>query len=794
MTDQTPPMDKTPADALKQEGFEKIDGIIEADLCPVSHQIHIVYDPDRVSDEEIARHARRMEPYLKQHFDRCLFKLDGRACEACAIKLEKKAEAIHGVRRASASYIGGVMSIQFDNGLIPESQLMQSLLDKGANIKPWTMPSPTAPGRQSIWWSWLSASPAEALLTLATLLFLIVGWLAPRHGLPAWFSSLNFLGAYIAGGWFGVQSAWASLKEKTVDIDLLMILAALGAAYVDAPLEGGTLLFLFSLSNLLQHAAMDRARKAIHALMKLRPSQALTRRNGGLVLLPIDDLVIGDIIVVRPGESIALDGTIEHGESALDESSLTGESMPVNKESGDPVFAGTINTSGGLEVRVTRLARDSALARLIQMVEHAQSEKAATQRFLDRAEQYYAAGVILFVLGLIVFPSIWSENPFDAIFYRAMTVMVVASPCALIISTPASILSAIGGAARNGVLFKGGLHLEKAAQISVIAFDKTGTLTAGKPRVTNVAVPGGELTAGEAATDEIVQMLAAAAAVEIKSEHPLARAIVTYAESVDIHIDSCESFQSVAGQGVRGKVGDRWIQLGDRRMFNGSAVRGLDRFESTLTRWQQDGKSCMLVASQLDGDAEPEIIGIIALADVIRPDAAKVIASLRKIGIKRVVMLTGDHRLVAKSIGRQAGVDEVHAELMPEDKWKIIQSLKATGPVAMVGDGVNDAPALASADIGIAMGAAGTDVAMETADIVLMGEQLKTIHYALAISKAARRVVRQNLAFAMSVIVILVIAALGFSLRLPLGVIGHEGSTVLVCLNGLRLLAFRPPA
>ncbi|HMP00572.1 MAG TPA: heavy metal translocating P-type ATPase [Kiritimatiellia bacterium] len=794
MTHPSDSSNETPAQALEREGFRKIDGILEADMCPVSRELHIMYDPRKVSDEEIADHARRMEPYLRQHFGRCLFTLEGRACEACAIKLEKRAEAIEGVRRASASFIGGTMSIQFDQARIEESELLQALLDHGAEVKPWHPPAAVETARKRpAWVGWLMASPAEALMTGATLLFLVVGGLSPGAGLPAWLSAAAFLGAYVAGGWFGVQSAWASLKERTVDIDLLMILAALGAAYVGAPMEGGVLLFLFSLSNLLQHAAMDHARRAIHALMKLRPSEALTRRNGDLVLLPIDDLVVDDVVLVRPGESVPLDGIIQLGESALDESSLTGESMPVTKQTGDPVFAGTLNTSGGLEVRVTRLARDTAIARLIEMVEHAQSEKAETQRFLDRAEQYYAAGVIAFVIGLILIPWWWGGQPFDAVFYRAMTVMVVASPCALIISTPASILSAIGGAARNGVLFKGGLHLERAAGIRVVAFDKTGTLTRGKPQVVEV-VHNGRTEAFPDLSPDGAALLALAASVEIKSEHPLARAMVAAARTVSGTIEACSTLQAITGQGVKGRVGDRWIWLGDPRLFQENGLQGMGVLAARLEQQQQRGHSCIIVAEQTDGEETVRALGLIALADTLRPDAPAVIARLREIGIERVVMLTGDHRRVAEAIGRQAGVDEVHAELMPEDKWRIVQSLKAAGPVAMIGDGVNDAPALASADIGIAMGAAGTDVAMETADIVLMGEQLKTIPYALAISRAARRVVRQNLTFAFSVIVVLVVAALGFSLPLPVGVIGHEGSTVLVCLNGLRLLAFRPPS
>lgn len=670
-------------------------------------------------------------------------------------------------------------------------KVCHSSREPDAKQEHWTLSTTTAAPRRAVWASWLTANPLEAGLTVATLLFLVAGWFAERAGAPVPVHHVCFVLAYVAGGWFGVQSAWASLKERTVDVDLLMILAALGAAYVDAPLEGGTLLFLFSLSNLLQHGAMDHARKAIHALMKLRPSEALVRRDDAMVHVPIEELVPGDVVIVRPGESIPLDGVIIHGASALDESSLTGESMPVNKTEGDPVFSGTINASGGLEVRVTRLARDSAIARLIRLVEEAQQQKAQTQRFLERAEQYYAAGVIVFTLALIAIPLLLTENAFDAIFYRAMTVMVVASPCALIISTPASILSAIGGAARKGVLFKGGLHLERAAGIRVVAFDKTGTLTTGKPVVTDIVLPDGPVSLTAPLPPRAGELLALAAAVEMKSEHPLARAMVTAAQARLGAIQSCDLFEAITGQGVKGLVGDRWIWIGDRRLFNGKPLRGVEPLLKPLAELQARGKSGMIVAAQRKGETELEALGVVALADTLRPDAADAIRKLRASGIERVVMLTGDHRDVAEAIGREAGVDEVHAELMPEDKLRLIKSLKRTGPVAMIGDGVNDAPALASADIGVAMGAAGTDVALETADIVLMGEQLTVAAYALGISKAARRIVAQNLVFAMSVIVLLVIAALGYELKLPLGVIGHEGSTVLVCLNGLRLLGFR---
>jgi len=779
-------------EAIRKAGLDRVEGIIEAGFCPAAGQVHLVFDPNRITDEEIIRQARRLEPYLRQRFDRCLFTLDGQACEACALKLEKKAESIPGVRHASASFIGGVMSVQFDQQQIAERELLHQLRDQGMPLKPW-IHRPQRKNPLARLFSWLTIRPLETALTFGTLLLIIAGWWAGRISAPTWVPFLCFAGAYITGGIHGVQSAWNSLRRRTMDVDLLMMLAALGAAYVGAPVEGGILLFLFSLSHLLQHGAIDHARSAIHALMKLRPDRALVRRHGELVLLPIDSLQIDDVVIVRPGECVPLDGQILQGESALDESTLTGESMPVNKMRGDPVFAGTINTSGGLEVRVTRLARDSAIARLIKMVEFAQSEKAKTQRFLDHAEQYYAAGVILLTIGLVVFPLLFGSGSFDDIFYRAMTVMVVASPCALIISTPASILSAIGGAARNGVLFKGGLHLERAAEIRVVAFDKTGTLTMGKPAVTDLITREGVCDPKKALPRSAASLVTTAASVEAKSEHPLAKAIVEYARTAGIPVDPCESFQAIPGQGVKGTVGGRVIFLGDPRMFNGDPVSGRALFADALMQLQSEGKTVMLVVEQPAGGAARELVGLIGLADQLRPDAAAVISDLKRAGIDRVVMLTGDHRNVAETIGRQAGVDEVHAELLPEDKWRIIQSLKESGPVAMVGDGINDAPALASADIGVAMGAAGTDVAMETADIVLMGDQLKTIAYAFSISRAARRIVIQNLSFAMGVIAVLMVGALGYELPLPIGVIGHEGSTVIVCLNGLRLLRHRQP-
>ena len=562
---------------------------------------------------------------------------------------------------------------------------------KPANVREWLM-------------YWTTGDRLEALCMVLTFVFMMTGWVTAKFGV-LW-HDVFYLGAYLAGGYFGVRAGIQSLRQWTIDVDLLMVLAALGAAVVNAPFEGAMLLFLFSLSNVLQAYAIDRTRKAIKSLMKLRPEKALVRRDGGTVLLPVCELVVGDVLVVRPGESIALDSVIIEGTSAIDQASITGESMPVSKKVGDPVFAGTINQTGGLEIRVTKLAKDSTIEKLVRMVEEAQSEKADTQRFLDRAEQFYAAGVILFTLGLIVVPILFIHEPFQTTFYRAMTVMVVASPCALIISTPASILSAIGGAARRGVLFKGGVHLERAATVKVVTFDKTGTLTEGKPRVTDVVATGRVVDFRAPPDAATLALLGLVGAVEMKSEHPLAQAIVAECKQRGVAIEECAAFQSVSGKGASGLVNGCRIAVGNARYFTSQNVIIPDAFAAQIATLQDEGKTCVVVGELDEKAGTTKLLGAVAIADVLRPDAASVIQQLKGNGIERIVMLTGDNARVARAIAKLAGVDEFYADLLPEDKVRVIKELKSIGPVAMVGDGVNDAPALATATVGIAMGAA----------------------------------------------------------------------------------------
>jgi Cd2+/Zn2+-exporting ATPase len=628
----------------------------------------------------------------------------------------------------------------------------------------------------------------EAIFTVITFVGMVLGLLFDAWLKLAPAATVAYAIAYLTGGTFGLKAGLESLRQRTIDVDLLMIIAAIGAALVGAPFEGVMLLFLFSLSNVLQNFALDRTRHAIRALMKLRPETALTRRGAETVVLPIADVIVGDHVIVRPGERIPLDGAIIEGESSVDQAPITGESMPVTKRVGDEVLAGTINQEGGLEVRVTRLARDSTLARLIQLVEEAQSEKAPTQRFIDRAEQIYAAGVIGMTALAILIPILFLREAFSPAFYRAMTLMVAASPCALVISTPATVLSAIGNGARRGVLFKGGVYVERAATIKVIAFDKTGTLTRGKPKVTDVIASETASTHNGLSTESLLQL---AASVEAKSEHPLARAIVAAAQEQKLTLFEATEFTSVTGMGVKSKINGAEIHIGNQRYFERYPKVALDGILAQAQTLEEAGKTTVIVA-EMNEKSEGEALGLIAIADTLRPGVPDVVRKLKQLGVARVVMLTGDHERVAHAIAAQAGVDGYYAGLLPEDKLRIIREIEAEyGPVAMVGDGVNDAPALATASIGIAMGAAGTDVALETADVVLMSDDLTNIPYVIALSRETRKTLIQNLAFALGVIVVLIASVLGFGLALPLSVIGHEGSTVLVSLNGLRLLGYR---
>ncbi|MFL7837338.1 MAG: heavy metal translocating P-type ATPase [Candidatus Promineifilaceae bacterium] len=780
---------------LLDEAVVGEDGIVHVELDTEAEKVRFDFDASRINEEDIHRIASTLEPTLHERWNNCTMRLGkrgGRACESCALALERQVQEIPGVRRATASYAGGVMSIQYDDALISPAELSESVSSWGIHIEPSAaeLPIETAPKKEETGlrhaWNW-SLENLQAVFTAITFVAMISAWLVERMtGAPPYLAPALYALAYATGGYYGLKAGLESLQARTIDVDLLMIMAAIGAALVGQPFEGAMLLFLFSLSNVLQDYALDRTRNAIRAMMELRPTQATVRRGDRHLVLAIEEIVIGDHLLVKPGERIALDGVVLVGESAVDQAAITGESMPVYKVPDEQVFAGTINKEGYLEVSVTKMAKDSTIARLIQMVEEAQSEKAETQRFIDKYEQYYAIAVVA-LTGLAIFipPLLLGEAPGES-FYRAMTILVAASPCAIVISTPATVLSAIGNGAKRGVLFKGGSYVENAATMKVIAFDKTGTLTIGKPQVTDVVI----CQAWSGNQDELLSI---AAAVEAKSEHPLAQAVVEAAEDQNLALPVASEFQAATGKGVRASVNGRVLHIGNRRYFAEISTAGFEEASVIVMDLQKQGKTSVLVAHMDDDNTHAAIVGVIAFADVLREDAAQVVSDLYQSGIEHVVMLTGDNEVVAQQIAAQVGVDDFYAELLPEDKVAVVNQVREKyGPVAMVGDGVNDAPALATADLGIAMGAAGTDVALETADIVLMSDNLNNIPYVIGLSKKTRQTLIVNLVFALGMICLMLTAIFWRDLTLPAAVIGHEGGTVLVSLNGLRMLNYKP--
>jgi Cd2+/Zn2+-exporting ATPase len=631
----------------------------------------------------------------------------------------------------------------------------------------------------------------ELSLTVLTLVLLVMSATAGQLGVPPQLEILLDVGVYLAGGWIAVREAVPKLLRGRLDVDFLMIFAAVGAASIGAWHEGGVLLFLFSLSNTLQSYAMDRSRRAIGRLLQERPQHAMVVRDGTEAPVPIEALAIGDLMIIRPGEMLPTDGVIRSGQSELNESSITGESRPADKGPGGIAFAGSLNGTGSLEVEVTRLARDSTLARIVQMVESAQSYKARTQRFLDRAEGVYALAIVIAVTLMVTVPWLILGTSFPTAFYRAMVLLVVASPCALVVSTPAAILSAIAGAARQGILFKGGVYLENMAEVTVAVFDKTGTLTTGRPGVTDVICAAGA-PPGFGESD----LLAYAAALESRSEHPLAREIVRAASERGLSMPAMSNFVALPGRGLHATLGGYEVWIGGDRLYEEHGEVIPDDLLEAKTSLEAAGKTALILHRELgrrDGRGHHEArggwLGIIGMADTMRAGVPEVIRELHRLGITRTVMLTGDNEQVARTIAREAGIDEYRASLLPEEKVARLRELQARhGAVMMVGDGVNDAPALANASVGVAMGGAGTDVTLESAHCVLMGDDLSRIVSARALSRRAVRTVAVNLAFSALVIVALITAAFTVALPLPLGVLGHEGSTVLVCLNGLRLL------
>lgn len=601
-----------------------------------------------------------------------------------------------------------------------------------------------------------------------------------------------YVGAYFFGGFYTTKEALESISKGKFEIDFLMLVAAIGAATLGQWEEGALLLFLFSLGHSLEHYAMEKARKSIAALAELAPKTALLKNKDGVNEVNIDQLNQGDVIVIKPNSKIAADGFVVAGNSSVNQAPITGESVPVDKTPVEDinmeiagaekldakyrVFAGSINGGETLEVKVTKIAADSTIARMVKLVNEAQTQKSPTQNFTDKLEKYYVPAVLILVV-LLLFAFVVIDEPFSKSFYRAMAVLVAASPCALAISTPSAVLSGVARAARGGVLIKGGKPLEELGSLTAIAFDKTGTLTEGKPKLTGIYPLNG-------IPEE--QLLEVVIATEKLSDHPLAAAMVKGGmEKLKRDVPPASGVQALTGRGVKADYNGTVIHIGNKELFSENGNSLPDEIKKKVEELEKAGNTTMLVRQN------DQYIGVVTLMDVPRADAKDTLVQLGREGIRKMVMLTGDNQQVAEAIAKQIGITDAMGNLLPEHKIEAIEKLKATETkVAMVGDGVNDAPAMAKSTVGIAMGAAGSDVALETADIALMADRLSNLPFAIGLSRKAHGIIRQNLVISLGMVALLIPLTLFGVAHIGLAVIGHEGSTLVVVFNALRLLVY----
>lgn len=835
-----------------QEALHLHKGIEEAHVDQSSDppRLCLHYDPNLISLAEVERHAHQEGITIQQRYRHRELRLEGMDCVDCALKLEKGVARLDGVLHCAVDFAVAKMWVEYDVAKVDQTTIVGRIRKLGYHVaeEEQAVVSEAGPGGLRGLLGFMSSRRRDTM-TLISGLLILLAFALETSGVSVLVTHALYTAAIATGGYYvarkGLAGVWIN---RELDINFLMTVAALGAMAIGAWEEGALVVFLFSLGETLESYTMDRARNAIRSLMELAPAEATVLRprldceeHLGQPLrdssiyetgpcpwceadeerVPVAELAVGDVILVRPGERIPMDGRVIKGTSAVNQAPITGESIPVEKGSKDEVFAGTINGEGALEIQVTRLAEDNTLSRIIHMVEEAQAQKAPSQRWVDRFARYYTPTVVgLAVLTAIIPPLFFGQAFLEPTtgghgwLYRALALLIIACPCALVISTPVSIVSAISNAARHGVLVKGGAYLEAAGGLRVVAFDKTGTLTRGEPSITDLIALDGR------SEDE---MLALAAAVESRSEHPLARAVVAAAEQRGIAFTPAQDFQALIGRGASASLDDTLVYIGNLTLFADAGVPIPKALRAQIARLEEEGKTTMVLAtanackflssshelpaeSQDVRRANPErnrgvgevsgnewaFWGIIAVADTVRPDVREAVAALKRLGIRHTVMLTGDNERTAAAIAAQAGVDEARANLLPEDKVEAVEKLLAEyGQVAMVGDGVNDAPALARATVGIAMGGAGTDQALETADIVLMADDLSKLPFAIGVSRRALGIVRQNVTLSLLVKVAFMGLAIPGLATLWMAVFADVGASLIVILNGMRLLKLR---
>jgi len=690
------------------------------------------------------------------------YMIEGMDCAACANTIVNHLKTVPAVKDVRVNFSTGKAQIEHDN---EADDIIKEVSKAGYTATLVTSSRQPAESRHH--------KGKNGPIIFSGIL-IALGFIGYHTGIASYMITVLYAIAMIVSGYKPAKSAYYGIKSRSLDMNVLMTVAALGAAVIGEWLEGATVVWLFALGVALQTRSIEQTRNSIRGLMDLAPSEAWVKENGQLIKKAAEDISIGTTIVVKPGDRIPLDGEITNGESSINQAPITGESIPVDKVIGDAVYAGTINESGSLEIKVTKLVEDTTISKIIHLVEEAQEKKAPTQAFVDKFATIYTPIVFILALFIMVIPPLF-DGAWSEWFYKGLELLVVACPCALVISTPVAIVSAIGNAAKNGVLIKGGTFLEKAGAINAIAFDKTGTLTEGKPAVSEVI----SLAAEEK------QLLAITKTLEDYSNHPIARAIVDYVEEKKVVSLQGSNFKILTGKGVQATIKDTVYYAGNTKLFSDLGTP-LSQCWSHIEKLQNEGKTIIIV-----GTAK-SVLGIISVADTIRHTTVSALESLKQSGMQQIVMLTGDNEGTAKMIASQSRIDRYFADLLPEDKVKAIQQLQHEGyQTAMVGDGINDAPALATADLGIAMGGAGTDTAMETADIVLMADNLEKLPHTMKLSRKALAVIKQNIWFSIIVKVIALAFIFPGWLTLWIAVLSDTGAALLVILNSLRLLKMK---
>ncbi|PKX57698.1 heavy metal translocating P-type ATPase [Lactiplantibacillus plantarum] len=690
------------------------------------------------------------------------YRVQGFTCTNCAGIFENNVKQLPGVKDAKVNFGASKVYVQGNTTI-------EELEKAGAfeNLKVRDEKEQKVE-REPFW------KQKENIKVYISALLLVISWflgeqLGEEHLLPM----IGYAASILIGGYTLFIKGLKNLSRLKFDMNTLMTIAIIGAAIIGKWGEGATVVILFAISEALERYSTDKARQSIGSLMDIAPKEALIRRGNEEMMIHVEDIQVGDIMIVKPGQKLAMDGLVIKGTSTLNQAAITGESVPVTKTIDDEVFAGTLNEEGLLEVKVTKRDEDTTISKIIHLVEEAQAERSPSQAFVDKFAKYYTPAIVLLALLIAVVPPLFGGD-WSQWLYQGLAVLVVGCPCALVVSTPVAVVTAIGNAAKNGVLIKGGIHLEEAGHLKAIAFDKTGTLTKGIPAITDIVTYGGNEN----------ELLTVTAAIEKGSQHPLASAIVRKAEENGLNLNgvSVEEFQSITGKGVKAKVNNEMYYVGSPNLFEELHQTIESTIKERITRMQTEGKTVMVLGT------EKEILSLIAVADEMRETSKEVISKLNHIGIE-TVMLTGDNQRTAEAIGKQVGISDIKADLLPEDKLNFIKELLGKHQsVGMVGDGVNDAPALAASSVGVAMGGAGTDTALETADIALMADDLSKLPYTIKLSRKALAIIKQNITFSLAVKLVALLLVMPGWLTLWIAIFADMGATLLVTLNSLRLL------